>query len=149
MWWARHCWPPPRSTSATLAISAQVATSLDGGRWRKAASCLLLTDAAWAVASSKGKMTGARLAGAGAADYVAWTTGTLIGVLAGRALPDATTLGLDAAFPALFIWLLRDQLHPTAALAGGTAALLLTPLLAPGLPILVAGLAAAAVGARR
>jgi hypothetical protein len=36
-----------------------------------------------------------------------------------------------------------------AALAGGILALVLSPLLTPGLPILAAGLAAAAYGARR
>jgi predicted branched-subunit amino acid permease len=83
----------------------------------------------------------------------AWTTGTAIGVLAGGVVGDLEALGLDAAFPALFVWLLRDLLQEraavVAALAGGILALVLSPLLRPGLPILAAGLAAAAYGARR
>jgi predicted branched-subunit amino acid permease len=137
-----------------LAMSASAAASIDGSRRRKAAACLLLTDAAWAVVTARDDQpTAARLAGAGTTELTAWTAGTLVGVLAGSHLGDVQTLGLDAAYPALFVWLLRDVLTERAAvlaaLAGGTIALVLSPVLAPGLPILAAGLAAAAFGARR
>jgi predicted branched-subunit amino acid permease len=124
-----------------LAMSASVPGDT---RWRRAAACLLLTDAAWGVAEgSRG-----RLIGAGATDLVSWTIGTIIGALGGSVLGDPARLGLDAAFPALFVWLLRDHVG-ALALLGAAVALALTPLLAPGLPILAAGLAAAAVGVRR
>jgi branched chain amino acid efflux pump len=124
-----------------LAMSASVPGR---SRWHRAAACLLLTDAAWGVADgSRG-----RLLGAGATDLVFWTLATLVGVFAGKILGDPATLGLDAAFPALFVWLLRDHLG-ALALLGGAIALVLTPLLPPGLPILVAGLVAGAVGAAR
>jgi predicted branched-subunit amino acid permease len=137
-----------------LAMSASVATRIGGSRRRKAATCLLLTDAAWAVVTAgEQEPSGARLAGAGATELVAWTAGTLIGVLAGSVVGDLGALGVDAAFPALFVWLLRDVLtdRPAVppALAGGAIALALSPLLSPGLPILAAGAAAAAYGARR
>ena len=65
--------------------SALVAASMSGSRRRKAATCLLLTDAAWAVVSAgEDRESGARLAGAGATELTAWTVGTLIGVLAGE-----------------------------------------------------------------
>jgi hypothetical protein len=48
----------------------------------------------------------------------------------------------------MFVWLLRDHLG-VMAMVGAVVALVLTPLLAPGLPILAAGLVAAAVGAYR
>jgi len=137
-----------------LAMSALVAAGVDGSRRRKAAICLVLTDAAWAVVAAGGRQpSGARLVGAGATELTAWTIGTAIGVVAGGVVGDLEALGLDAAFPALFVWLLRDLLHERAAviaaLAGGILALALSPLLTPGLPILAAGLAAAAYGARR
>lgn len=90
----------------------------------------------------------ARLPGAGATDLAAWTLSTVIGVLLGGVLGEPAALGLDAAYPALFVWLLRDHLGPMALL-GGALALALTPLLAPGLPVVVAGLAAGAIGAAR
>jgi predicted branched-subunit amino acid permease len=137
-----------------LAMSASVATRISGSRRRKAATCLLLTDAAWAVVTAgEEEASGARLAGAGATELAAWSGGTLIGVLAGGVVGDHEAIGLDAAFPAFFAWLLLDRLRDraaaVAALAGGALALALSPLLSPGLPILAAGLAAAAWGARR
>jgi predicted branched-subunit amino acid permease len=124
-----------------LAMSASVPGS---SRRQRAAACLLLTDAAWGVAEG----SRARLIGAGATDMTSWSTGTVIGVLGGSLLGDPARLGIDAAFPALFVWLLRDQLD-LLALVGAVVALVLTPFLAPGLPILAAGLAAAMIGVRR
>jgi predicted branched-subunit amino acid permease len=124
-----------------VAMSASVPGS---SRRQRAAACLLLTDAAWGVA--QGSRT--RLIGAGATDLTSWLSGTVIGVLGGSLLGDPARLGLDAAFPALFVWLLRDHLG-VLALVGAVVALVLTPLLAPGLPILAAGLAAGVIGVRR
>lgn len=132
-----------------LAISAAVAAWVPGSRWRRAGCCLLLTDANWAVAADG---TPARLLGAALTELVAWTGGTALGVVFGTALGNPLHLGLDAAFPALFAWLLRDQLadRPAvlAALAGAAIALALTPVLPAGLPVLAAGLACGAWGAR-
>ena len=124
-----------------LAMSASVPGS---SRRQRAAACLLLTDAAWGVAEG----SRSRLIGAGATDLTSWSSGTVIGVLGGSLLGDPSRLGLDAAFPALFVWLLRDHLG-VLALLGAVVALVLTPLLAPGLPILAAGLAAGVIGVRR
>src|ERR1035441_898521 len=133
-----------------LAMSASVTATLGGSRWRRALSCLLLTDAAWAVASAESgqRTTGARLVGAGVAELVAWTGGTPVGCLAGHALGNPARFGLDAAFPALFLWLLRDRIadHQAllAAVVGAAIAFALVPWLPPGVPILAAGLAAGA-----
>jgi predicted branched-subunit amino acid permease len=124
-----------------LAMSASVPGS---SRRQRAGACLLLTDAAWGVAGGSRE----RLIGAGATDMTSWLGGTVIGVLGGGLLGDPSRLGLDAAFPALFAWLLRDHLGVLAVL-GAVVALVLVPLVAPGLPILAAGLAAGAIGARR
>jgi predicted branched-subunit amino acid permease len=86
--------------------------------------------------------------------WVAWVGGTVIGVVGGRALGDPAALGLDAAFPALFLALLathmRGRLSLVAAGAGATVALALVPFAPPGVPIVAAGLAAlVGLGARR
>src|SRR5207247_1037713 len=74
------------------------------------------------------------LLGAGLLLYVAWVSGTAVGVLAGDALGDPKDLGLDGAFPALFLALLVPQLRaPRAALGalvGGAIELVLDARLA-------------------
>ena len=68
----------------------------------------------------------------GATDWVGWTLGTVIGVFGGGVLGDPARLGLDAAFPALFLWLLRDHLGPGADRCRAHPPLI--PLVPPGLP---------------
>jgi predicted branched-subunit amino acid permease len=87
--------------------------------------------------------------GAGLVLYVAWNAGTVIGLLLGNVIGDPNRLGLDAAFPALFLALLVPQLRNrravSGALLGGGIALVLIPFSPAGIPI-VAGAAAALVG---
>jgi len=84
--------------------------------------------------------------GATIPQFPAWVAGTLIGVLGGSAIGDPAALGLDAIFPAFFFGLLAAELgRPralAAALLGGAIALALTPVLPPGLPVLLASAAA-------
>ena len=54
---------------------------------------------------------------AGFSFYLAWNLWTLIGVLAGSALPDLTTLGLDFAIAATFIALAAPGIKSLPALA--------------------------------
>ena len=67
------------------------------------------------------------------------------------ALGDPGTLGLDAAIPAAFIALLWPRLVDrtmwAVAAAGAAVALILTPVLRPGLPVLAAALVAVAAAA--
>jgi len=78
--------------------------------------------------------------------YVLWNIGTLLGALGAAAIGDPATLGLDAAIPAAFIALLWPRLVDrtmwAVAAAGAAVALVLTPVLRPGLPVLAAGLVA-------
>lgn len=80
----------------------------------------------------------------GVAVFVFWNLGTLIGTLAGTALGDPQTLGLDAAFPAGFVVLVAPHLQGrrgrVAAASGALIALLLVPLTPAGTPILAASL---------
>jgi 4-azaleucine resistance transporter AzlC len=79
---------------------------------------------------------------AGAALFVAWNVGTLIGAVGGQFIGDPGTLGVDAAFPAgmlaLLLPSLRERRALVGAVAGGAIALAATPVLPPGLPVLVA-----------
>jgi predicted branched-subunit amino acid permease len=78
--------------------------------------------------------------------YVLWNLGTIIGAAGASAIDDPATLGLDAAIPAGFIALLWPRLVGrtmwAVATAGAVVALMLTPVLRPGLPVLAAGLVA-------
>ena len=78
--------------------------------------------------------------------------GTIVGVVGGEALGDPAALGLDAAFPALFLALLVTQLNDrvavVAALLGAAIAIALLPFAPPGVPI-VAAAAASLVGLAR
>lgn len=74
--------------------------------------------------------------------FTSWNLGSTLGVLLGGAVGDTDALGLDAAFPAGLIALimpsLRDRRTRVAALSGAAAAVLLTPVLPAGLPVLCA-----------
>jgi predicted branched-subunit amino acid permease len=110
-------------------------------------------DESWALASrGDGRFERRILIGAGLALYLAWVSGTAVGVLGGEALGNPKDLGLDGAFPALFLALLVPQLRGRqatgAALLGGALALALIPVTPAGLPIVVAS-AACLIGLRR
>ncbi|HET9517025.1 MAG TPA: AzlC family ABC transporter permease [Actinoplanes sp.] len=78
----------------------------------------------------------------GVALFTSWNLGTLLGVLAGSVAGDPATLGLDAAFPAGLIALilptLKDPDTRRAVLLGAAIAVLVTPVLPAGLPVLAA-----------
>jgi 4-azaleucine resistance transporter AzlC len=135
-----------------LAMGLALAPSLKGRALSRAAFALTTVDASWAAASTgDGKFDPWYMVGATVAQYPAWVLGTVIGVVAGRALGDPRALGLDALFPAFFVALLLEEVRgrrKLAAAGGGAGiALVLTPFTPAGLPILVA--AAAAVVASR
>jgi 4-azaleucine resistance transporter AzlC len=74
--------------------------------------------------------------------FTSWNVGSALGVLLGGATGDPATLGLDAAFPAGLIALilpsLRDRDTRLVAVCGAALAVLLTPVLPAGLPVLSA-----------
>src|SRR4051794_3315045 len=88
----------------------------------------------------------------GVSVFACWNLGTLAGALAGAALSDPRTLGLDAAAPAAFVALLAPRLdarEPRVVAAIATlAALVAVPLVPAGVPVLVAAAVAAAIGLR-
>lgn len=74
--------------------------------------------------------------------FCAWNAGTVAGALAGQGIGDPDTFGLDAAFPAALLALvlptLREARTRQAALLGTVVALVTTPFLPPGVPVLLA-----------
>jgi branched chain amino acid efflux pump len=130
-----------------------IAPSFRGGLLRRLLTAQLIVDESWALAIRAPET--ARLGtivGAGLVLWPAWVGGTALGAFAGEVLGSPERIGLDAAFPALFLALLvplvRDRQALAAALLGGGIALLLLPFTAPGVPIL-ASAAACLLGLRR
>ena len=121
---------------------------------RRLIGAQLVIDESTAVAVGQGDARAARLGfwSAGLAVYVLWNTATLLGALAGDAIGDPRTYGLDAAVPAAFLALLAPRLHgrePWAvALAACLVALLAVPVVPVGAPVLLAALVAVAAGLR-
>ena len=134
-------------------ISVSVAPVFVGGPIRRLLESQLIVDESWAMSRREdGRYDRKLLVGAGLVLYPSWVGGTVIGALAGDALGDPAALGLDAAFPALFLAILVTQVHDRQALAaavlGGLIALVLLPFTPAGVPI-VAAAAACLLGWRR
>jgi 4-azaleucine resistance transporter AzlC len=135
------------------AISLAVAPDFRGSRLRRYLESQLIVDESWAVAQIGGGRIDRRvLIGAGLTLFPFWVGGTALGVLGGDALGDPERLGLDAAFPALFLALLVTQVVSRRALlaaAGGTVvALVLLPVTPAGVPVIAASVVCLA-GLRR
>ena len=134
-------------------ISVSMAPVFTGGVVRRLLESQLIVDESWAVSRrADGAFDRRLLVGAGLVLYPCWITGTAVGAIAGDALADPASLGLDAAFPALFLALLVPQVRSRQALAaavlGGAIALVLLPITPAGVPI-VAASAACLIGWRK
>jgi 4-azaleucine resistance transporter AzlC len=127
-------------------IGMSVAPALEGSRLRRLLEAQIVVDESWALSNrGGGRFDRQVLIGAGTLLYAAWVVGTTLGVLGGKLIGDPNKLGLDAAFPALFLALLVGQIRSrragVAAVAGGAIALLATPFSRPGIPLIAACLA--------
>jgi 4-azaleucine resistance transporter AzlC len=134
-------------------IGVTVAPYLEGSARSRLVRSQLVVDESWALAArADGRFDGRVLVGAGLVLYASWIGGTAIGAIGGEALGDPDALGLDAAFPALFLALLVPQVRGRrplqAAALGAAIALALTPIAPAGVPIIAAA-AACLLGARR
>ena len=135
-------------------IGVSVAPYMSGSAWSRFLHAQLIVDESWAIsAEGHGRYNTRMLIGAGLTLYAAWIGGTALGAFFGDALGDPETLGLDAAFPALFLALLVPQVRSrevlAAALAGAGIALLLVPAAPAGVPVMASALAAAPLLVRR
>ena len=124
-----------------------------GGRWpRKLLAAHWTIDETTAVATAQPSLESQRTGFwfTGAIIYVGWNLTTLIGALIGDLLGDVSRYGLDAAAAAAFLGLLWPrlrQLQPiVVAVGAAVVAAVLTPWLAPGVPVLLAALVAVVVG---
>jgi 4-azaleucine resistance transporter AzlC len=134
-------------------MGLSAAPTLEGPWWLRALTAQLVVDESWAIAQrDDGRIDRRLLVGAGLLLAVGWVGGTAAGALAGNLVADPASLGLDAAFPALFLALLAGQVKGRsrllAAVGGALIALVLMPVAGPGVPIIAASLACL-VGARR
>jgi 4-azaleucine resistance transporter AzlC len=134
-------------------MSVAAGPGFHGPMWRRLFASQLIVDESWALAArGGGRFDIPFLLGAGLTLYPVWVSGTALGVVAGDLVGDPERLGLDAAFPALFLALLAGQV-PTgraraAALLGGAIAAVLVPLSPAGVPIIAAA-TACLIGLRR
>ncbi|WP_062134757.1 AzlC family ABC transporter permease [Demequina aestuarii] len=124
--------------------------------WRRAGAAQVTIDESTAVALAQpahdvcARRTGFWWTGVGV--FVAWNAITVVGAVLGARIGDPAQWGLDAAAAAAFLGLLWPRLATrfaqAVAAASAVLALLLTPLLPSGLPILAAALVAVAAGWR-
>jgi 4-azaleucine resistance transporter AzlC len=134
-------------------ISISVGGLFGGAAPKRLVQSQLIVDESWALSSrGGGRFDRNVLLGAGLLLYPSWVAGTALGVLGAGVLGNPARLGLDAAFPALFLALLLPQLRGrralTAAVAAAAIALALVPVVPPGIPIVAASVACL-VGWRR
>jgi predicted branched-subunit amino acid permease len=131
-----------------LATGTATAPALPGGKLRRFLLSQLIVDESYAIGVAEGRGRGVEGRAAwvsGVIIWTAWVGGTVVGVLVGPALGSPERLGLDAAFPALYVGLLLPMLRlpggVRAAVAGLVVAVLLTPFTPPGVPLAGAALA--------
>jgi 4-azaleucine resistance transporter AzlC len=133
--------------SRFLPMGVALAPSLPGGPVRRGLQGQPVVDASWALASRPdGTFDRWLLFGSSAIQYVSWVGGTVVGAIWGEGLGDPRALGLDAIYPAFFLALLVAEARSGRALGvaalGALIALVLIPFAPPGVPVLLASLAA-------
>jgi 4-azaleucine resistance transporter AzlC len=120
--------------------------------WRKAGAAHLLIDESTAMSVTRENRDEARVGflSTGLAVFILWNLATLGGALAGEALGDPRTYGLDAAVGGAFLALLwprlRDRRNQLTAVLAVALALALVPVTAAGVPVLATALVALGVG---
>jgi 4-azaleucine resistance transporter AzlC len=150
----------PAIGAATLAnlrflpLGLLAAPATRGGAVRRAFEGQAVVDASVLIAYRDGQVRRGLLFGTTLPQFVGWVGGTAIGAAAGLGA-DADRYGIDAVFPAFFLVLLAGELRGAkasvarrVALGGAIIALVLTPFVPPGIPVVAATLAAL-LGMRR
>ncbi len=152
---------PPMSGAVTAILlgtrntlyGLRLASRLRAGGLRRMLAAHLVIDESTAVSVAQDDdhegRVGFWVTGVGV--FLLWNAFTLLGALAGRAIGDPRTYGLDAAVGGAFLALIWPRLTSrglaAVALGGGALALVLVPLTPPGFPVLGVGLVALAAGA--
>lgn len=113
--------------------------------WRRPAAAHLLIDESTAMSVTRTSTSAARVGflATGLSIFALWNLATLLGAVAGSAIGDPRTYGLDAAVGAAFlalVWPRLDQRrNRLVALAAAAVALGFVPLAPAGVPVLAAG----------
>jgi 4-azaleucine resistance transporter AzlC len=120
--------------------------------WRRFGAAHVLIDESTAMSVNRESTEAARLGflTTGLAVFVLWNLATVIGAVAGEAVGDPRTFGLDAAVGAAFLALLwprlKDRRNVLVGVLAAAVALCMVPVTAPGVPVLAAGGVAVLVG---
>lgn len=120
--------------------------------WRRVAAAHVLIDESTAMSVNRDTTAAARLGflTTGVSVFVLWNLATAIGAVAGEAVGDPRTFGLDAAVGAAFLALLwprlKDRRNVLVGVLAALVALAMVPITAPGVPVLAAGGVALLVG---
>ena len=115
-----------------------------GRGWRRMVGTHVMNDESVVFALAQDDLPRKRAAywACGLGVLICWPGGAVLGALIGSAVHDTGAFGLDAMFPAVILALivpdLRDRMTLRAALAGAAIALIATPFLPAGLPVLLA-----------
>ena len=138
--------------SRNLFYGVSLAPRLDLDPLARLASAHVVIDESTAMAVTRNTRRQARLAfyWTGISIFVLWNLTTFVGALAGDAIGDPRTYGLDAAVGAAFLGLLWPRLATwkgrVVALVGSAVALGLVPVTSAGLPIVLGGGVAVLLG---
>jgi 4-azaleucine resistance transporter AzlC len=133
--------------SRLVAFGILAAPLLRGPRWRRVVGSQLVVDepVVLALEDDDADVARATFWFSGVLLFVCWNVVTVVGAAFGDVLGDPERIGLDAAFPAVFVALLaprlRERRNQRVAVAGAAIALATTPLLPAGVPVLLAALA--------
>ena len=115
-----------------------------GRGWRRLVGTHVMNDESVVFALAQDDLPRQRAAywACGLGVLICWPGGAVLGALIGSAVHDTNSFGLDAMFPAVILALivpdLRDRMTLRAAVAGAAIALVVTPFLPAGLPVLLA-----------
>jgi predicted branched-subunit amino acid permease len=130
--------------SRLMPYGLAIADTMGTGRVARLVGSQLVTDetVAFAIVQPDRERSRAAFWLCGVLLYLAWNVGTIAGVLAGQAIGEPSAFGLDAAFPAALLALVLPSLRGSSvirpALLGAAIALAASPLLPPGVPLLLA-----------
>lgn len=137
-----------------LVMSVAIAPSLHGSRPARMLQAQAIVDASFLAAHDEdGRYDVWRMIGVSVPQWIFWTGGTAVGVLAAPSPDLMHELGLDVAFPAFFVILLIDEVRRSrravvAGLLGGVIAAGLLFVTSPSYALLGAA-AATLIGLRR
>lgn len=135
-----------------VAYGLSVSPMIGRGALRRAVAAHFTIDESAAVSlaqqTPRARTVGFWVTGIGI--YLGWNVTTLIGGILGDVLGDVRAYGLDAAAGAAFLALLWPRLRGRQAIAVGAAAAVVatvaTPVVMPGVPVLIAAAVAVVVG---